>query len=247
MENLVEKLEFRLRDVETRMQDENEKLEMKLQDEKEKCAKEKKELKEMVTAMEVRLEANNKEMEARLEAKDKQMETRLKELEEKMRKEKDEFEKRERRLEASVSKLRSEVEESLRKEMASNYSTNALTKPSPRDLPIVIISAWRAYQLTSPQTVTFESFLANFNNADRPGGGSGELDLDSGIFTCFTPGFYTVSFCASTASLGEYVWLYLYKNGEKLPESEWYFGGGIVGDYGYRATTSSRILVSNLL
>ena len=264
MKTLVEKLEFRLRDMETRMQDE-----------KEKGANEKKELKEMVKAMEVRLgakntemEAKNKEMEARLEAKDKEMETRLQELEDKMRKEKDELEKkerqleasisemrkekdelekRERRLEASVSKLRSEMEESLRKEMTSNYSKNALTNPSPRDLPIVIISAWRATPIESPQTVTFESFLANFDNADRPGGGSGELDLDSGIFTCFTSGYYTVSFSAGTASLGEYVLLYLHKNGEKLPESQWFFNGKDIGTYGWTATTSSRILVSNLL
>ena len=232
LENLVEKLEFRLRDKETRMQEE-----------KEKGANEKKELKEMVKAM----EAKNKEMEARLEAKDKEMETRLQELEEKMRKEKDELEKMERRLEASVSKLRSEMEESLRKEMASNYSKYALTNPSLRDLPIVIISAWRSSAISSPQTVTFESFLANFDTADRPGGGSGELDLDSGIFTCFTSGYYTVSFSAGTASLGEMVYLYLYKNGEQLPESEWYFAGEYVGTYHYGATTSSRILVSNLL
>ena len=225
-----------MRDMETRMQDE-----------KEKGSKEKKELKEMVKAMEVKLERKNKEMEARLEAKDKEMERRLHELEDNMRREKDEFEKRERRLEASVSKLRSEVEESLRKEMASNYSKNALTKPSTRDLPIVIISAWRATPIESPQTVTFESFLANFDNADRPGGGSGELDLDSGIFTCFTSGYYTVSFSAGAGSVGETVFLYLHKNGEVLPESEWYFNGADIGTFAQRATTSSRILVSNLL
>ena len=131
--------------------------------------------------------------------------------------------------------------------MASNYSTNALTKPSPRDLPIVIISAWRAAHIESPQTVTFESFLANFDNADRPGGGSGELDLDSGIFTCFTSGYYTVSFSAGAGSVGETVFLYLHKNGEVLPESEWYFNGADIGTFAQRATTSSRILVSNLL
>ena len=78
-----------------------------------------------------------------------------------------------------------------------------MTKPSLRDLPIVFISAWQSKILTSPQTVTFESFLVNFNNHDRPGGGDGLLDLDSGIFTCITPGYYAVSFSAHAVVTSE--------------------------------------------
>merc|ERR1712110_129592 len=69
LENLVEQLEFRLREVETRMQDDREKLEMWMKYEKEKEAQEKKELKE---AMEMRLEAKKTEMETRLEEKDEE-------------------------------------------------------------------------------------------------------------------------------------------------------------------------------
>ena len=76
-------------------------------------------------------------------------------------------------------------EESLKKEMASNFSNNnALTNPSLSDLPIVMIPAWQGSTLKSPQFVTFDSFLANFNNANSSGGGDGELDLDSGVYTC---------------------------------------------------------------
>ena len=78
-------------------------------------------------------------------AKDKVMETRLKELENNMKEEKG--------LEESTSKLRIEVEES-----------TTLAKPSLRDLPIVLISAYQPSVVNSPQTVTFESFLANYNN-----------------------------------------------------------------------------------
>ena len=146
-----------------------------------------------------KLESRLRELETRvddekrkLEAKDREMEMRLEELEEKIK----EGEKRERELEASMSKLKMEVEDSLRKEIVANLANNTLEKPSLRDLPIVLISAWRADELKSPQTVTFDSFLTNFDNADRPGGGSGVLDLDSGVFTCFTPGYYTVSYSA---------------------------------------------------
>ena len=135
LENYVEKLEFRFREMELR----SEETEMRMKSEKEKQAKEKKEL----------------------EARNEEMEIRLKKLADKMKDElRDELEKKERGFEASMSKLRKEVKDSLR----SNNSNNALTRPSPRDLPIVFICAWWSSFITSPQTVTFESFLANYNN-----------------------------------------------------------------------------------
>ena len=140
LDNLVEMLESKLRDLETRMQDD-----------KEKQATEKK-----------KLESKIIEMETRLQSKDKEME---------------ELKKTVRGVEASISKM-------MEKESSKDH---ALTKPCLRDLPIVFISAWQSNYITSPQTVTFNSYLANFNNANRPGGGDGVLNLDSGVFTCFTP------------------------------------------------------------
>ena len=196
---------------------------------------------------EKRLESKDKEMEIRLEQNNQETKRRLEELEDKVRTEKEEFEKREQETQESTSKLKMEVEESLRKEFASNFSSDvALTKPSFRDLPIVLISAWRANPITSPQTVTFDSFLANFNNQDRPGGGSGELDLDSGVFTCFTPAYYTVSFTAY-GELGPHHIpqdLFLYKNGAKLSESRWYIATNHALNDNV-GVTGSRILVGS--
>ena len=188
--------------------------------------------------MELRHEKEKKE----LETKDKEMEARLRELEEKMKEGKDEFEKKGG--EETSSNLRIEAEgESIGKEMASKISN-----PSLRDLPIVLISAWNGQLLTSPQTVTFDYFLAKYNNADKPGGGDGELDLDSGAFTCVTPGYYTVSFSAHAVVGPDHAnaYLYLLKNGALLPESKWYVAAnsGLNDNIG---VTSSRILVSNLL
>ena len=75
------------------------------------------------------------------------------------------------------------------------------------------------------------------------------LDLDSGIFTCITPGYYTVSFSAYGAVGPDNInpSLYLYKNGIKLPESVWWIvqSGALNAAVG---VISSRILVSlNLL
>ena len=116
LQNLVEKLEFRLKDVKTRMEDEKNILEFRLE-----------------------------EMEMKMKQKDeklKEMQTRLEDLEVEMKKEKDKSEKRER-LEASISKEgKGVLEESLGNEASSNSSDRiGLKKLSPRDLPIVFISA----------------------------------------------------------------------------------------------------------
>ena len=103
---------------------------------------------------------------------------------------KEESKKRERRLEATISDLRKRVEdESVTKESVTNLTANGSTNSSVRDLPIVFISAWQPNDLLDVQTVPFESFLANFNNVDTPGGGDGLFDLDSGTFPCLTPGY----------------------------------------------------------
>merc|ERR1712233_139217 len=230
-ENLVEKLESGLRDVEKKFEDAKEKLEqmeIRMKEKEEEEDKEKKELK----------------------AKLQEIETRLEELE--ANKKEWEKEEKEKGLDASTSKQNIEnLEESSRKESALNFpisNITALTNPSLRDLPIVIISASRMSAIGSPQTVTFDSFLANFNNADHPGGGSGDLELDSGVFTCLTPGYYTVSFSVFGFHGPNYhgIVLYLYKNGTKVLESlcEFSMRNGVLNaDVG---GTQSRILILHM-
>ena len=75
------------------------------------------------------------------------------------------------------------------------------------------------------------------------------LDLGSGVFTCFTPGYYTVSFSAQAIVGPSFTStnLFLYKNGSRLPESSWHLAidaGALNNNVG---VTGSRILVSNLL
>ena len=249
MEGFENLLESRLREMVTRMQDEKEKqateFEAKIKDLEERLELKDKvmemRLEELEDKMEERLEEMKMKMEEekerqaeekkRLEARNKEMESRLE----------NEVDKIKRGFEASTSKLRIEVEESLRKEITFN---NALmTKPSLRDLPIILISAYQSKTLTSPQTVTYERFLVNYNNHDRPGGGDAILNLDSGIFTCLTPGYYTVTISAhAVVSTSGSQLLFLYKNGAMLPESEWHFGTNNGVDL---EVTASRMLVSN--
>ena len=119
--------------------------------------------------MESRLEKQEKERK-NLEAKNKEMETRLGELEEQLKEGYGGLGKIDSDPDTLKSEQKRGAENSSTKEFASSYPHNALTKPSLRDLPIILISAWRDSAVTSPQTVTFDSFLANYNNGDRPGG-----------------------------------------------------------------------------
>ena len=57
-----------------------------------------------------------------------------------------------------------------------------------RDLPYLLLCSFQNHWITPSSTITYSSFLTNFNNANRPGGADGQLDLDSGVFTCLTPG-----------------------------------------------------------
>ena len=72
------------------------------------------------------------------------------------------------------------------------------------------------------------------------------LDLDSGVFTCFTPGYYTISFSAYGRAMptSGYQELALYKNGTELPESRWQLArnSGALGED--LAMVGSRIVVS---
>ena len=148
LENLVKQMELKMKDMESRLEE-----------------------------TEMRMRYGEKERK-NLEAKNKEMETRLEELEEQLKEGNGGLGKIDSDLETSKSEQKRGAENSSTKEFASSYPRNALTKPSLRDLPIILISASRAGPIYSPQTVTFDSFLANYNNGDRPGGGDGKLDLD---------------------------------------------------------------------
>ena len=98
---------------------------------------------------------------------------------------------------------------------------------SVRDLPYVMMCAHKDYLETTnvignESTVTFDRFLSNYNNAGRPGGGDGELDLTTGIFTCLTPGLYTIAL-SGVAELGpgDQNMFWLFHNGQKVVESRW--------------------------
>merc|ERR1711936_1529795 len=201
------------------------------------------------TEMRMRYGAEKQERERKnLEAKNKEMETRLEELEEQLKEGYGGLGKIDSDPDTSKSEQKRGAENSSTKEFASSYPHNALTKPSLRDLPIILISAWRDSPIRSPQTVTFDSFLANYNNGDRPGGGDGKLDLDSGVFTCMTPGYYTVSYSAYGYVGPNYdnIDMFLYKNGLDISESLWHFWANSDALNNNAGVVGSRIVIIHM-
>ena len=75
--------------------------------------------------------------------------------------------------------------------------------------------------------MTFESFLANYNNGDRLGGKDGVLDLEP-LHLPHTRIIHSFSFSAFFFVGPDYyrTYLFMYKNGMQVPESQWYFSGG---------------------
>ena len=74
-------------------------------------------------------------------------------------------------------------------------------------------------------------------------------NLDSGVFTCMTPGYYTVSYSVQGLvgpSYGDYVDMQLYKNGLEIPESRWFFAADSGVLNGNVRVGGSRIVVSNI-
>merc|ERR1711978_533481 len=149
-----------------------------------------------------------------------------------------------------MDKLKSEL--SKRENELSLYMRENI-RAALAEVPYLAVCAYK--QVWEPEiletTITFDKFLANFNNADQPGGGDGQLDLNTGVFTCLTAGHYTISYTASAGNWGDGLvrvhQIYLYLNGEQVPESYWRQelgeGGSDSESNGLKWSFASRTLV----
>merc|ERR1719184_131830 len=75
------------------------------------------------------------------------------------------------------------------------------------------------------------------------------MNIETGIFTAITSGYYTITFSArADVHPDEYSFMYLYHNGAKVNESMWetYLGGGDTG-VTYMADQGSRTVILHLM
>ena len=80
------------------------------------------------------------------------------------------------------------------------------------------------------------------------GGGDGQMDLNTGKFTCITPGHYTITYSADALYHEDMIHvLYLYLNEGRIYESKWFQEAGMgyfVDTEGMIHATGSRTVVS---
>ena len=195
---------------------------------------------EVVGQVEEKMRKKEEEMGAKLiavEAKEAVLKKELKEV-------KGELEKKE----AVLRKEMETKEAVLRKELASKEEVGMAVTQGLRDLPYLTLCVYQDHWASPDSTITYDSFLTDFNNGERPGGADGQLDLGTGVFTCLSAGIYSVTF-SGTAWLNpaERVDVWLYLNGVLVPESYWaaYTTSGTIGNP--LGVPGSRSLVSVLL
>ena len=92
-----------------------------------------------------------------------------------------------------------------------------------RNLLYVMVCAFKDYWTAPNSTITYDRLSADYTNADRPGGGDGNLDITTGKFTSLTPGYYTVAYSGhANLNAGQSVDIFLYHNGESIgKEGQW--------------------------
>merc|ERR1712210_224564 len=83
-----------------------------------------------------------------------------------------------------------------------------------RDLPFEMVCAFKGLWTAANSIINYDRITVEFNNSDLPGGGDGTMNIERGVFTTVTSGYYIVTFGASVAvEPGEYTDMYLYHNG----------------------------------
>ena len=218
-----------------------------------------------MAGMEERMARMEERMEERMRKKEEEIEEKMTEVEDKMRKEGKEIEAKLVAVEEKEAELRNEMkeemeekeavlrkkmkvmEEVLRKELASKEEMGSAVTQGLRDLPYLTLCAYQdsLYPVFPSSTITYDSFLTDFNNGDQPGGADGQLDLGTGVFTCLSDGIYSITF-SGYAQLRptEGIAVYLYLNEVQVPESLWqaYTNPGTIGDTLW--VSGSRSLVS---
>merc|ERR1712059_102681 len=65
-----------------------------------------------------------------------------------------------------------------------------------KEMPYVLVCAYRESWPHAGATITYDYLIADFNNKDKPGGGNGHMNIQSGVFTAVTHGYYTVTISA---------------------------------------------------
>merc|ERR1711934_942681 len=136
------------------------------------------------------------------------------------------------------AELEAKYKEQIKTDVASEVSRL-------RDVPAddVLLCVYRDSWSTQGSTITYDRYLdTNYNNGERA-----DMNLGTGVFTCLTPGFYTITYSGiSGLQPAEETHIYLYLNGHRVAGSllEQDMNPDTVGNY--ERLQGSRTLILNL-
>ena len=146
-----------------------------------------------------------------------------------------------------VASLKSEVRAEVKKEV-DKVLPDAVEQGL-RDLPYEMVCAYK-YKWDTLGAVSYDNITLEFNNSNRPGGADGTMNIETGVFTSVTSGYYIITYSATVnVRPGEYTQISLYHNGVQLEEGRFNtdMHVGDSGNYNYIFDQGSRTVVSTLL
>ena len=114
-----------------------------------------------------------------------------------------------------------------------------------RDLPYILTCAYKDGWSTPGATITYDYLTADFNNSERPGGGDGDMNISTGVYTALTTGHYTVTYSGRGGmNPGEYVAFQLMHNNNYAGPEGFWDSYSASGNGGYISDQGSRTVVS---
>merc|ERR1712233_285548 len=215
-----------------------------------------KELMQRVERMEISWKTEKANLEKKLEAKNTEVEDlqkRMKKGEEEMKEAEVQFENRVEEEVASLkSELRMEIADFQNQCQAEVKSEVEKVLPTAveqglRDLPFEMVCAYQdKWYHASNSIIAYDRITVEFNNSDRPGGADGSMNIETGVFTTVTSGFYIVTFSATVVVYeGQYTTMYLHRNGAQVDES--YYHTSKRSGSGYIIEQGSKTVILHLL
>ena len=93
--------------------------------------------------------------------------------------------------------------------------------------------------------VKYDRISVEFNNANRPGGGDGSMNIETGVFTTVTSGYYIITFSGYVGlNFGETTDMWLGHNGVQVEESFLHAKCGLGSGDEFIYDQASRTVVS---
>merc|ERR1712037_1009064 len=180
------------------------------------------ELMQRMERLDISWKLEKADLEKKLETKNAEVEN----LQERVKEGEVQFESKVEEVASLKSEMRADVKEEVDKGL--------------RDLPSEMVCAYKGSTGTVG-VINYDRITMEFNNSNRPGGADGRMNIETGIFTTVTSGYYIVTYSATVDVIPEeYTSMYLHHNGAAVEESRFvtlmHVGSGdnYIGDQGSR-------------